>query len=105
MMSEIQDGFAGLRPNYPGDAYGFIGPIKPPSADHSKRTAKWDTDFLMACAYCWGRMDAGESLDSNQNYRWANMWADASWEYDNQYRTHMPAMWGAFACHRDGVRF
>jgi hypothetical protein len=80
-----------------GNAHGFVGPLKPPSVWTDKRRGdKWNTDFLMASAYTWGRMDAGEPLDVNVNYRFMNAWADMQWEYRCHYRTHLPAMWAAF---------
>lgn len=89
-----------------GDPHGFIGPLKPPSVWHDKpRGDTWNTDFLMASAYTWGRMDAGEQRDVNANYRFMNAWADARWEYECHYRSHMPAMYSAIDMFDRGERF
>lgn len=91
---------------FPGNAHGFIGPIKPPSADWTTAPGSWHTDMTIANLYMWGRMDAGEShRDVNRNYAFAEEWADAKWMFKTHMRSSLPTMAGALALHDAGERF
>jgi hypothetical protein len=88
----------------PGDARGFVGPLKPPSADITKRDARWYEDQHVSSYYAWGRHDAGETRDSNDIYDWGLAWADAQWEFRGHYRSSMPSMQGGYTLFFAGER-
>lgn len=85
------------EPNRPGDAHGFIGPIKPPSKALDRRDARWFEDQHVSSYYAWGRHDAGECRDANDVFNFGESWADAQWEFRQSYRSHMPSMQGAYS--------
>lgn len=86
----------------PGNPRGFIGPLKPPSQDWSKRDADWERRQGMAQAYLWGRMDAGESRNVNANFAFTEAYADAYWRYDMHYTSFMPCMSRALESFEEG---
>lgn len=67
----------------------------PPSEDIAKRTPEWYEHRGMALWYLWGRMDMGEKRDVNDNWRFAETWADAQWHFKAQRKHHLPSLQGA----------
>lgn len=60
-------------------------------------TARWYEDRGMALWYMWGRMDMGEKRDVNDNWRFAEAWADAQDAFRKEKRHSLPSLQGALA--------
>jgi hypothetical protein len=91
---------------YPGDAHGFIGPIKPPSVQLGHgQDGRWNTEMLTATYYAWGRHDAGERRDANEIYDFGHAWADAQWAFRHRYRAGLVSLQRAYELFFDGVSF
>lgn len=72
-------------------------PPTPPSRDIHKRDANWYSQVSIACYYLYGRMDMGETRDTNDNYKFAEAWADAKWQFERSLRSSLPTLQGALA--------
>lgn len=56
------------------------------------RSTAWYEDRGMALWYLWGRMDAGEKRDVDDNWRFAEAWADAKDAYRKEARGSLPSL-------------
>jgi hypothetical protein len=74
----------------------------PPSKDYTKRDSYWEMKFLVAQSYIWGRKDAGEQRDPNDDFRFAEAYADAYWEFNRHQRVYMPSIGAALISHDAG---
>lgn len=63
-----------------------------PSRNITKRDAHWSEKFLVAQSYMWGRKDAGEQTDPNDDMRFCEAYADAYWLFNRHERVFMPSL-------------
>lgn len=63
---------------------------------------EWYEDRGMALWYMWGRMDMGEKRDVNDNWVFAEKWADAKRAFRNEARHSLPSLQDALKWHDEG---
>jgi hypothetical protein len=67
-------------------------PVVPPSRNVYIRKGIWSEKFLVSQAYMWGRKDAGEQTDPNDDMRFCEAYADAYWHFERRERSYMPCL-------------
>jgi hypothetical protein len=76
-------------------------PVVPPSRDISKRAGIWSEKFMVSQSYMWGRKDAGEQTDPNDDMRFCEAYADAYWRFNRHERSNMPCLSRALEIFRE----
>ena len=70
----------------------FLPVELPPSRSITGASEDWWRDHMQATGYLWGRMDMGEVRDVNDNYAFAQAYADAYDEWRKNRRVSMRAL-------------